>query len=252
MRFLAVFFVLAATPVAFAQNPYPGNATPTSPWLLDGAGGSIVSLGGGNNGLQLADGGGSSVYNQYYAFHSLQDLTLESRLRLDAVAGEPNLLQLTIPSGGGNEVSITLGVETNLPAFPGQSRFVLRSLLTDVTGDGFYADLGPVDTNFHTVQLYLDRTSENPLATSGQSEVKASFDGALVYSNTLATFKDYNSGDAFVEFGAGTFGHGVGTSTATFDYVQFGAGDSVVPEPGTASLMALFVGASLVGRRRRH
>jgi hypothetical protein len=253
MRFVTALIVLTLTPAAFAQNPYPGNAAPASPWLLDGTAGSIVSLGGGNNGLQLVDGGGSSVYSQYYAVSTLQDLTLESRFRLDATTGGPNLFQLSMPSGGGNEVSIALGVDSNLPGFVGQPRFVLRSILTVNSGGGFYADLGPIDANLHTVQLYIDRTSENPLATSGQSDVKASFDGALVYNNTLATFKDTNfGGEGYVEFGAGIFNRATGTTTATFDYVQYSAGDSVVPEPGTAAVLALLAGASLVGRRPRH
>jgi hypothetical protein len=245
MRSICFLMTLLAAPVAaLAQNPYPGSAPPASPWQLDGTGGSVVSIDTGS-GLQLNDTGGSSVYNQYYAEHSLTDLTMESRVRLDTTTGTPNLLRVTLPHAGSpfnREPSIAYGVNATIePGFP---HFVLRA------NDGtFYADLGRADANFHVVQLYVDLVADGDPT---KSELKASFDGALVLNNLAVTYRDTNFDPGFAEFGAGMFGASTGTTTATFDYVNYSAGDSVVPEPGAAALLALCGGGSLLGRRRRH
>jgi hypothetical protein len=206
-------------------------------WAVDGDGGVIVPLGGGNFGIQQTDNDGApGSYDEYYVGINDASNTLAARFRVDSymLSAPMDLIALT---AGGNEdtPAISIGIRN----VAGQDRWTLLRFIHDSNnpGMGNLLDIAPVVLGqFNDALIHIDRTTDL---------VRFSWNGVERYNAITPT--DHN-GEGYPEWGASNFWSPGGTSVVTYDWVGYGVG--YIPEPSSL-VIAAFGGLAMLAVSRR-
>jgi hypothetical protein len=200
-----------------------GSSFPAFPWQPDSNEGStlIVPIDATNNALRMdsSNPSGSGNNEWYVGPIVVNELVGASRFRLldFSAFGKENILSVTVGGAQPTAPSITLV----------DGRFKVWSYTTDLE----ILDLGPAFANqFHTAYILA----------RNDGTAKVWWDGVFVVDGGVPITPSF---DAYVEFGSGTYWQTTAATTIDFDWVGYGDGSTMIPEPSNA----LLIGMTLLG-----
>lgn len=209
--------ILKITSNGTVSTIWTGNV-PWDGWLSTISGGSstsVVDIDTGK-GIQMVDGNATAgQYCRYYTLIRDKEYTAGARFKVDSYTLDPAISTCILevrPLDSPSTVTFGIFIQNNGSG----DRFMLGNC-TYPAGNvlkEMVQDLGPVDSSFHEVYLYVNGPAK---------QVRVRFDGTDYPLYTETNSAKFNTAqwiyNGHLQFGAGTSSGGGGTATVTFDWV---------------------------------